>query len=269
VQLNADDGCSGGVTLDDAVFFSRAIAAAGTVDVIVVSCGLVQRNGFFMLRGNVPLRRMASALASTSLVKAAAVLLFGRWAVPRVHWGHCFLRDSALRVLREVTAANDAAAAATSDASQTGAPQRRRVGVMLVGGVASLADVELALADGFCGVQMARALIREPDFVNRVRTELQQLRLLPREPDVHTAASAYESLVVPRDGTSGGGGTAAGTSRRRSDGGDGGARVRGTDGGAAVVRDCVSLCTRCNECVLAALSPTVSSRCPLRSSDLY
>ena len=48
----------------------------------------------------------------------------------------------------------------------------RTIPVCLVGGVTSLAAAEGAIREGFAFVQMARALIREPGLVNRIRNRL-------------------------------------------------------------------------------------------------
>ena len=52
VTLKVDDGFDSGLTLDDACAFAKELEAAG-VDMIVPSCGFVDRNGFHMLRGPV------------------------------------------------------------------------------------------------------------------------------------------------------------------------------------------------------------------------
>ena len=41
--------------------------------------------------------------------------------------------------------------------------------LILLGGITELATVEMALAEGFAFVAMARALLREPDLPNRMR----------------------------------------------------------------------------------------------------
>jgi 2,4-dienoyl-CoA reductase-like NADH-dependent reductase (Old Yellow Enzyme family) len=202
VKMNSDDGCAGGLTLDDAVAFAQAIVASNTTDAVVVSAGMVAKNGFYMLRGAVPLWDMAVAMWHSSVVKAVAVLLFGRWLVPAVPWSECFLMEHALAVQRAIQAA-------TQRPGVT-----RRVGVILVGGVNSLAACEDALREGFVAVQMARALIREPELVLRMQ----------REAAANAACSQRRPVVA-------------------------------------------SGCTQCNRCVLAALSPTASSRCPLRALD--
>jgi len=188
VKLNTHDGFEGGVSPADVAVTVRALASEpGLVDAIVPSAGFVNRNGFYMLRGSVPRYGMVRALSRTSSAKALAMTLFGRIFVPEIPFNPGFLMEGASAVLATVTASPV------------------QVPVLAIGGFVDLLSVEAALAQGFSGVQMARALIREPALVN------QWLR--------HTAASS-DIATAP-----------------------------------------VSVCSHCNVCVLAALTPEVPSRC--------
>jgi hypothetical protein len=81
--MNCSDGVRGGLSVDDACRFAEAVTLTQACDMLVVSGGDVQRNGFYMLRGRVPLLGLAAASASVGAwLKAAAVLLFGRCAAP-------------------------------------------------------------------------------------------------------------------------------------------------------------------------------------------
>lgn len=84
-------------------------------------------------------------------LKGLAVLLFGKVLIPALPWTACFFARESRAVLAAVN----------------------RVPVCLVGGVASLEAAEGAVREGFPLVQVARALIREPDFVRRITEELQ------------------------------------------------------------------------------------------------
>ena len=143
IKLNSHDGFSGGVAPADVAHTVRALAGeAGLCDGLVPSAGWVNRNGFFMLRGAVPRRGMVAALARTSVAKAAAMALLGKWLVPELPFSPGFLMEGARAVLAEA--------------------RRGGVPVFAVGGFVALEAVAQALGEGFSGVQMARALIREP-----------------------------------------------------------------------------------------------------------
>eukprot|EP00900_Chrysochromulina_parva_P002928 jgi/Chrpa1/12636/Chrysochromulina_OHIO_Genome00020088-RA len=143
VKLNTADGFGGGVAPADVAETVRALAGErGLVDGLVPSAGWVNRNGFFMLRGAVPRRGMVAALARSSAAKALAMALLGKWLVPELPFEPRFLAEGARAVLAEA----------------------RGVPVFAVGGYVALEAVAAALGEGFAGVQMARALIREPDL---------------------------------------------------------------------------------------------------------
>ena len=105
-------------------------------------------NGFHMLRGAVPLWEMVWAIPG--VVEKIALALFGRWLVPTVPFQRQFLREDAVRVLDSV----------------------ENVPVALLGGVRSWRGMEGALGRGFALVQTARTLIREPDFIRKVESQL-------------------------------------------------------------------------------------------------
>jgi 2,4-dienoyl-CoA reductase-like NADH-dependent reductase (Old Yellow Enzyme family) len=157
VKLNTDDGFAGGVTPADVDATVAALCAErGLIDALVPSAGFVNKNGFFMLRGRVPRLAMARALGRSSWLKGAALRLLGRWLVPELPFMPSFLIEGARRVLR-------AAARASADGAVPA--------VFAIGGIVDAAAVEAAIAEGFAGVQMARALIREPDLVKRWEAE--------------------------------------------------------------------------------------------------
>lgn len=61
VKMNLVDGFDGGLELSDAITAARLFAEAGA-DAIVLSAGFTSRNGFYMLRGRVPLWPMITAV---------------------------------------------------------------------------------------------------------------------------------------------------------------------------------------------------------------
>jgi 2,4-dienoyl-CoA reductase-like NADH-dependent reductase (Old Yellow Enzyme family) len=158
VKLNTSDGFAGGVSPSDVDITVAALCnEPGLVDAIVPSAGFVSKNGFYMLRGIVPRSSMVRALARSSWLKAGALALLGRWLVPELTFTPGFLLEGARRVVAQV-----AAASGTSGNGPL---------VFALGGFVDAGAVEGALAEGFAGVQMARALIREPNLVKRWEAE--------------------------------------------------------------------------------------------------
>ncbi len=141
-KTNLDDGVPGGATVEEGVAVALALAEAG-VDAIVPSGGLVQRSAFHLLRGETPLKAMAAA--ETSALQRAAMQVFGPFLVKTVPYRSTFFFDDAVQVLDAVD-----------------------VPVVLLGGVDSAAAVARATDRGFEFVAMGRALLADPDFVERL-----------------------------------------------------------------------------------------------------
>lgn len=149
VKMNVHDGFDGGVNLADVRANAKAFEEAGA-SMLVPSGGFVSRNGLYMLRGAVPLIPMARAMFRSSILKSIATLVFGPFFVPSTNFEEAFFRNEA-RVVKATV---------------------NNIPVALVGGVISLGLIEGALREGFACVQMARAIIRNPDIVNEMRHSL-------------------------------------------------------------------------------------------------
>jgi len=133
--------------------FGQRLEREGAADLLVPSGGFVSRNGNYMLRGAVPLPAMRAAMRK-SCVKRVALCLLGRFLVPTLPWESGFFAREARQLLAAV-----------------------RLPVCLLGGVDSLAVIQQAMADGFSCVALARALLREPDFVTRIQREAAEQRV--------------------------------------------------------------------------------------------
>lgn len=150
VKMNADDGFPGGMHLDDALVAAHMFARAGA-DAIVPSFGYTSLNGFGMLRGNVPTEKMADGLKSGAAGAFASFIMryFGNWLVPSIEYETLFLRSYARAFVRALS--------------------RTNMSVVYVGGADSNIAIDSVLHDGCIAVQLGRPLLREPDFVRRMR----------------------------------------------------------------------------------------------------
>ena len=158
VKMNLEDGFGGGATLDDAVKFAQALERDGTVDLLVPSGGWISRNGFFMLRGPVPLKEMVAA--NKKPVQRLALRLFGRALVPAIPYEaqSPYFREQALVLMAHLG---------------------RGLPLCLVGGVDSLKVMEGALRELRRRRRRAR-LLREPDLPKRLQAEGARRRRRPR-----------------------------------------------------------------------------------------
>ncbi|MDI3388109.1 NADH:flavin oxidoreductase [Streptomyces sp. B-S-A8] len=144
-KFNMDDGVGGGLWLDEALHVARWIEADGSVDALELTVGSSLLNPMYLFKGRAPVRDFAAVLPQPQ--RLGARLLGGRF-LREYPYRDAFLLDEA----RQFRAA-------------LGLP------LVLLGGICDRASMDLAMAEGFQFVAMARALLREPHFVDRVRRE--------------------------------------------------------------------------------------------------
>jgi len=143
VKTNVQDGFSGGMGPGEAVEVARMLEQDGA-DALVVSGGFVSKCPFFMMRGEIPLKEL---IIVQPMVNKVGLKLFGRFAVEEYPFAPAFFLDDAKGIRAAV-----------------------RLPVVLVGGLNSLDAIDAAMGAGYEFVAMARALIREPDFVNLLKS---------------------------------------------------------------------------------------------------
>mgnify|MGYP002282760683 CR=1 FL=1 len=145
VKTNMRDGFRGGLDLDECLEVARRIERNGA-HALVLSGGFVSRAPMYVMRGSMPLRSMTYYMKQLWL--KAGVRAVGRWMTPDEPFREAYFLDDALR-FREAL----------------------KLPLVYVGGLVSRTKIDEVLGRGFEFVAMARALIREPDFVNRMARE--------------------------------------------------------------------------------------------------
>lgn len=141
-KTNLSDGFAGGLDIDEAVEVARHLESVG-LTALVLSGGFVSRTPFYLLRGDSPLKDMTEV--EESRLHRVALRLFGPAVVRSYPFEEMFFLDLARRVRQAVD-----------------------MPLVLLGGIVSLDNMELALREGFDFVCLARALIHDPNFVNRL-----------------------------------------------------------------------------------------------------
>ncbi len=151
-KTNLSDGFRGGLEIEGAIDIARAIEASGHVDVLVPSGGFTSKTPFFLLRGGLPLRRMADA--QPELLSSVSMRVLGGAIIDRYDFEEAFFLPLARRLRAAV-----------------------RMPVALLGGLVSRASIAKAREEGFDFVVLGRALIADPDLVVRMRRgELERSR---------------------------------------------------------------------------------------------
>jgi 2,4-dienoyl-CoA reductase-like NADH-dependent reductase (Old Yellow Enzyme family) len=142
-KLNMADGVRGGLWLDESVAVARMLEADGGLDAIELSAGSSLQNPMYLFRGEAPVAEMARAMPRPI---RPVFRLFGRAFLREYPYEEAYL----LPYARQFRAVLD-------------------LPLILLGGINRLDTVTGALAEGFDFVAMGRALLREPDLVNRWR----------------------------------------------------------------------------------------------------
>jgi len=143
VKMNLCDGFDGGLELPEAIEHARTAEREGA-DALVLSGGFASKTPMYIMRGDTPLKEMMAG--ERSVLKKVGLKLFGNWAIDSFPYTEAYFLDMA----REVRAAVS-------------------LPLALVGGLRSRPTIDRVLDEGFELVAMARALIREPSFAERLR----------------------------------------------------------------------------------------------------
>jgi len=145
VKTNLRDGFKGGMELEEAVQVAKALEEAGA-DALVLTGGFVSRAPMYIMRGDSIASELSRRMKPWWMRMFVGAL--GEWLIPPVPFTEAYFLEDAKVVRAEV-----------------------KLPLVYVGGVASQAAVDRVLESGFQGIAMARALIREPDFLQRLRRE--------------------------------------------------------------------------------------------------
>lgn len=149
-KLNMTDGIRGGITVDEALTTARWLQDDGGLDAIELTAGSSLVNPMYLFRGDAPVKEFAAAFKPPL-----------RWGIRMT--GHRFFREYPYRdayLLREARLFRT----------------ELTIPLILLGGITNRTTMDLAMAEGFEFVAMARALLAEPDLVNRIAAEGSQVR---------------------------------------------------------------------------------------------
>lgn len=142
-KMSLRDGVRGGLEVPESIEVARLLEATGQLDAIEFSGGGSQRNQMYMFRGDVP-RKEFEAILPNRMTKVG-FRLFGRWLLPAYPYHEAYFLDIAKQFRAALT-----------------------MPLIYLGGVSRLDTAQMALDAGFDFVAMGRALVREPDLVNRM-----------------------------------------------------------------------------------------------------
>lgn len=147
VKTNMFDGMKNGIQPDEAILIAKELEKLG-VHALVLSAGFVSKAPMEVMRGAMPIKTMAYYMNMRKFWWLKAGLrLAGRMMVPTVPFKEAYFLDTAKRFRENLS-----------------------MPLIYVGGMVSKDKMEEVLNSGFVALQMARALINDTDFVNKLRS---------------------------------------------------------------------------------------------------
>jgi len=146
-KMNMRDGLKRpGTTLEESMEIAKRLQQLG-VHAIVLSGGLVSATPMYVMRGEMPIHTMTHYMDKAWL--KYGVRACGKMMVPTVPYQEAFFLDDALLFRKAL-------------------PYMKFI---YVGGLVAGDKINEVLSHGFEAVQMARSLLNEPDFVNRLKDD--------------------------------------------------------------------------------------------------
>ena len=146
VKTNMRDGFKGGLEIDDCLKVAHEIERSG-VHGIVLSGGFVSKAPMYVMRGEMPIYSMTYYMRQAWL--KYGVRMFGKMMIKSEPFKELYFLDDA-RIFRK----------------------ELKLPLIYVGGVVGRETADIALdKEGFDFIQMGRALLNEPDMVERMRMD--------------------------------------------------------------------------------------------------
>ena len=139
------DGFRGGMEIEETLEVARRLESLGA-HALVLSGGFVSKAPMYVMRGAMPIKTLTHYMDCWWL--KFGVKLAGRMMIPTVPFKEAYFLEDALKFRSEI-----------------------KIPLIYVGGLVSREKIDEVLNEGFEAVQMARALLNEPGFVNRMRQE--------------------------------------------------------------------------------------------------
>jgi 2,4-dienoyl-CoA reductase-like NADH-dependent reductase (Old Yellow Enzyme family) len=144
-KLTMADGVRGGIPIEESLQTAKWLEEDGGLDALELTAGSSLVNPMYLFRGDAPVKEFAGAFK------------------PPLRWG---IRMTGKKFLREYPYRE---AFLLRDAKQFRA--ELTMPLILLGGITNRETMDLAMAEGFDFVAMGRALLAEPDLLNRIQAD--------------------------------------------------------------------------------------------------
>jgi 2,4-dienoyl-CoA reductase-like NADH-dependent reductase (Old Yellow Enzyme family) len=144
-KLTMSDGLRPGIRVDEALTTAKWLEEDGGLDAIELTAGSSFVNPMYLFHGDVPIKEFAGVFKPPM---RWAVRMIGKKILREYPYRDAYLLDLARKFRAELS-----------------------MPLILLGGVTNRETMDLAMAEGFQFVAMARALLAEPDLVNRIAAD--------------------------------------------------------------------------------------------------
>lgn len=151
VKINMYDGFKSGMQIDDCIKVGQELEKMG-VHALVLSAGFVSRAPMAVMRGKMPMKTLAYYMDMKKFWwLKAGIRIAGSLIIPPVKFEEAYFLEDAKKFRKALS-----------------------IPLIYVGGMISRDKMEEVLNEGFIAVQMARALVNDTDFVNKLQNGLQK-----------------------------------------------------------------------------------------------
>lgn len=148
VKMNMRDGFKGGMETDETLEVARTLQNECGVHALILSGGFVSRAPMYVMRGTMPIRTMTHYMPFGWL--PLGVRMAGHLMIPTEPFKEAYFLEDALKFRAAL-----------------------KIPLVYVGGLVSREKIDEVLGHGFEFVSMARALLNDPAFVNRMKEDEQ------------------------------------------------------------------------------------------------
>ena len=144
-KLNMSDGVRGGIPIEESLQTAKWLEEDGGLDALELTAGSSLLNPMFLFRGGAPVKEFAGAFKPPL---SWGIRMTGRKFIREYPYQEAYLMRDAKRFRDELT-----------------------MPLILLGGITNRETMDLAMAEGFDFVAMGRALLAEPDLLNRIQAD--------------------------------------------------------------------------------------------------
>jgi len=142
-KMNMTDGIRSGLQVEESLEFAKIFESEGILNALELTSGGSQANQMFMFRGGAPRKEMEKVLPNPQRL---GFKVAGRFIFKEYPFEELYFLEMARRFRSELS-----------------------LPLILLGGINTVDSIHRAMNEGFDFVAMGRALLRDPDLINKMK----------------------------------------------------------------------------------------------------